>query len=130
MIIVNAKSALTFRQHAILADIGLCLESLTAKLSLYTKDEAILSSIVEDMNYVKQHASMLKMDIPFHRLEHYPSVLPGCKPSFKEIYQQLYEQAQPLTGKYKHLQYMALQFLKDPAALPEYRLPKLSTSQR
>ena len=53
MTVVNAKHALTFRQYAVLADIGSCVELLGAKVKLYIKDQAVLSSAIEDTNHIK-----------------------------------------------------------------------------
>lgn len=130
MTVVNARHALTFRQYAVLADIGSCVELLGAKVKLYFKDQAVLSSAVEDTNYIKQTADKWHMDIPFHGLEHYPSLIRNCTSSFIERYQQAYEQAQPLTGKYKNFQRIAHEFMRDPAALPDGRISKSPTSQR
>lgn len=130
MTVVNAKNALMFRQYAILADIGICLEFLDDKISVYFQDQATLSSAIQDADYIKDEAYKRKIDIPFHGLEHHPSLIRRCKPAFKEEFHRVYEDAQPLSGKYKHFQRMAHHFMDDPAALSERRLPKSSTSQR
>lgn len=131
MVVVDARNALTFRQYAILADVGLCLESLDAKLSLYARDEAILSSVIEDIDRIKQQASQCSLNIPFTGLENYPSLLRNRgQASFKERYLNLYEEAQPLSGKYKKFQHLAHQFMRDPAALTDHRLLKFSILQQ
>lgn len=122
MFVVDARSALTFRNYALLADIGLCLESLQQKLSLYLRGEAILSSAHENINHIKQSADKWKMDIPFHALEHYASLIRSCRHSFMEKNGHMYEQVHPLSGKYKHLLSLVLRFMKDPAPLAEQRL--------
>lgn len=130
MIVANAKAALMFRQYAILADIGICLDFLSDKMCVYLKDQAILSSAIDDSENIKVEADKWKINIPFHALEHYPSQLRRYKPSFREQYRSVYEETEPMTGKYQHFQRMAHRFIKDPAALAERRLPKSSTSQR
>ena len=130
MTVVNAKHALTFRQYAVLVDIGSCVELLGAKVKLYIKDQAVLSSAIDDTNHIKRKADEWKIDIPFHSLEHYPSLVSNCMPSFVERCPQVYEQVQPLTGKYKHFQTIAHEFMKDPAALIENRISKSPTLQR
>ena len=128
--IVDARNALVLRQYAVTADIGLCLQSLDTKLRLYAKDEAALSSAMESIGRIKQQAAKWKLDIPFHDLEHYPSLLSNYGACFKQRNRRLFEEAQLLSGKYKLFQRMAYHFMKDPAALVDHRLLKISMLQQ
>lgn len=122
---------MTLRQYAITADIGLCLEALTEKICVYLKDQALLSSIYKDLDYITQQAGRWHMDVPFHGLERHSSLMrSGGRQSFRERSRHMFEDAQPLSGKYQQFQLMALRFMKDPTALTELRLPRPSTSRR
>lgn len=106
------------------------MESLDAKLCLYDKDEAALSTVTENIGRIKQQASELGLNIPFHDLEHYPSLSRNYGGSFKEKYQHIYEEAEPLSGKYKRFQHIAHQFMRDPVALIDHRLLQISILQQ
>ena len=126
--LVYVKNALFLRQTALATDIGIQLELLTSKLHLYMKDNVVLGSVHEDINSIKQKSLDHQFNIHFYALEYLPSTSP-YDISMLEKVQESYSEAQPSFDRYKESRAAALRFMKDPRALLEGRLGKLSSLQ-
>ncbi len=127
--LVYVKNSLSLRQTAVATDIGIQLELLTSKLRLYMRDTAILETVHDDINSIKQESLDQQFDIHFYALEYLPSTSPYDS-SMLEMVQEIFREARSSFDKYKESRAAALQFMKDPQALLEGRLGKFPLSQR
>lgn len=124
---VDAKNALAFRQMAILADIGIFLELLAAKIHVYTRDRVTLTSAYEDLRLIRQECSRKKLRVNFEYLEWYRLEKDRSGLGFvdENRHQTFSWQEKKLVFEdYRIPRAAALQFLRDPVALIEARLPR------
>ncbi len=128
--IVDAKNALLLRQSTTITDMGTSLEMLTSQLSLYDKDTARLVSLKEELQLLMKAVFERELDLDFDVLENYRSSIPPYNLSFTEGNQALYCTVRPIIDAQRDARAAALDFLKDPMALRDYRLPPFSSSQR
>lgn len=126
---VDAKNAIILRQSAILVDIGHCLEVLRPKINLYAMDTVMLASAHADLEYIHSECLSQKIhlnfcDLEWHRSAQSPNGLAFVDdkrhPTFR------WKERIITFGDHHEAEKAAgLQFLKDPAALIEGRLPRL-----
>lgn len=127
-IVVDAKNAVSLRQSAILADIGLCLGLLIPKIHLYAKDRVLLASIYEDLDYIHQECSNRQIELSFDSLEWFRSADSPYGLGFvddKRHQSFCWREKKLAINNYNAARAVALQFLGDPAALMEDRLSQL-----
>ena len=131
-IIIDAKNALTLRQSAVIADIGLYLELLIPKINVYAMDAVKLISAHQDLDYIHQECVNRHFKLQFSDLEWRRSESHPCGLAFihNKRHQEFSWQKKMLEfNGYSDAQAVGLQFLNDPAAVIENRLPALR-SQR
>ncbi len=130
--IVDARNALILRQSAIVADIGLYLESLIPKINLYAIDNAHLVSVREELDRICQECEDRKITLQFNDLEWSRSAKHPAGLSFlddKRHRDFSWYETTMLIDTYSDARAVGLHFLSDPTALMENRLPRLN-SQR
>lgn len=126
-LIVDAKNALTLRQSAILADVGICLESLMPKINLYAMDEVKLLGIFKDLADIRQACDNHQIQLQFGDLEWHRSVTDPCGLAFvddKRYKDFSWKDSAIAIDQFSDAQAAGRRFLRDPAALTENRLPK------
>lgn len=129
-IAVDAENALLLRQSALVTDIGVCLEILTAQLSLYDRDKATLGCLKDDIHFLKEACAAKHLDIDFAAVANLRSLSPPHQLSFRERHQNLYWEVRPRIARHEDAQAAGYKFLEDPLALREYRLGKVSAKAR
>lgn len=113
-----------------MADIGLYLESLIPKTNLYTLDNARLASVLQDLDCIRRECADRKIALQFNDLEWSRSATHSAGLSFlddKRHQDFCWQDTTMLIDTYSDARAIGLQFLNDPAALIENRLPKLTT---
>lgn len=116
------------RQSAIATDIGLYLELLIPKVNLYATDKVTLSSICQDLDYIRQECASQKVKLQFGDLEwsrsaKHPSGLAFMDDNRHQGF--CWQETTMLIDTYSDALAVGSQFLKDPTALIENRLPNL-----
>lgn len=127
---IDAEQALLLQQSAVVTDIGICLEILTAKLSLYDKDQAILTCLKDELKSLKDACVSRHVDLDFEAMANLRSMAPPYNLSFREQYQNLYWEIRPHLAQHREAKVAGHKFLDDPLALREYRLGKISARVR
>lgn len=127
-VVIDARNALVLRQSAIIADIGLHLESLAPKVNLYTMDTATLYSVLQDLEYIRKECVNQKVKLQFGDLEWSRSTKHPAGLAFvdDDRYPDFcWQESTTLIDTYRDARSIGLHFLKDPTALTENQLPKL-----
>lgn len=127
---IDAENALHLRQSAVLTDIGICLEILTAKLSIYDLDNATSSYIKDDIESLKRACAARELKFNYTSLANLRSIVPPYHLSFREKHQNLYWEVRQHDARRRDAKAAALNYLQDPLALREYRLGKVSAAAR
>lgn len=127
---VDAENALLLRKSALLIDIGICLETLTANLSIYDNDNAILSHVKDDIETLKHICAERQLEYDYASLANLRSMAPPYRLSFREEHQNLYWEVRPHSTRHRDATAAASKYLEDPLALREYRLGKVSGAAR
>ncbi|KJA23427.1 hypothetical protein HYPSUDRAFT_54375 [Hypholoma sublateritium FD-334 SS-4] len=126
---IDAKNALVLRQSAILADIGLFLELLIPKISIYETDRAKLTNIHQDLDYIHEECINQQINLQFSDLEWRRSADHACGLAFanrKRHSEFSWQERIIAIGEYYNdAQAVGQQFLADPACLIEHRFPAL-----
>lgn len=127
-LVVDAKNALMLRQSAILVDIGLCLESLVPMINLHATDEVKLKTIRQELKNIRQACDYHQIKLEFGDLEWHRSAKDSWGLAFVDDkrYQDFsWKKSTMAIDECSDIRASGAQFLNDPAALIENRLPKL-----
>lgn len=130
---IDAKNALVLRQSAIVADIGLFLELLIPKISIYETDRVKLINIHQHLDRIHQECISQQISIEFSDLEWRRSADHSCGLAFtnKNRHKEFSwrERIMAIGEYYNDARAVGQQFLNDPVSLVEHRFPALR-SQR
>jgi hypothetical protein len=107
-------------------DISDSLEQLLPKLAMYEEDGQIVKSAFQDIDLIKEECKRRKLSPNFFALENFHEILPSHTPSVIEMHRELFSSMQNVLEHRVGAQRTAAQFLKDPLALKERRLPHLT----
>lgn len=129
---IDAKNAITLRQSAIVADIGLYLQLLIPKINTYAIDKVKLIRIHQDLDYIYEECVSQQLNLQFSDLEWRRSANHPCGLAFIDAnrHEEFSWQERIIEiGECDDALAVGMQFLGDPTALMENRFSKLR-SQR
>lgn len=113
-----------------MADIGDTLGLLLPKMSLYAQDGAILETIIDELQLIKEACSVKRLDLSFFGLEFCRRSFPQHSPSMMEEQSVLFSALRCALGQKDDVQQAAQIFMEDPSALGDHRLPLFGSSRR